>query len=128
MSICEIGEKKKIGGKWYRKAATSDIMEPCKGCAFSGGSTHANFCLLKNERKSTVNSIEDSGRECGTLLDNPSIWVACLAPKPAKKPAPAKWTTIPADTKLTKAKVIEMANKLGAENAKLKNKIAKGVG
>lgn len=47
------------------------------------------------------------------------------AARPAKRPGPAKWAPIPADTKLTKAKVIALANKLGVENARLKNQLAK---
>lgn len=118
MSICKIGEKKEIDGKWYQKARRSSLADECDGCSF-----HTGRCPLPAYPGKIGLSIENGGSECeGT------IWVACPAPKPAKKPAPAKWTPIPADTKLTKAKIIEMANKLGAENAKLKSKLAKGVG
>lgn len=47
-------------------------------------------------------------------------------PKPAKKPAPAKWEPIPATTKLVKVELIALANELGAENARLKARLAKG--
>lgn len=70
------------------------------------------------------------GSLVGWVVEDSHVPVAfpVKKPKPASKPTPAKWVPIPADTKLTKVKVIEMANKLGAENAKLKNKLAKGVG
>lgn len=45
-----------------------------------------------------------------------------LVPKPTPK---AKWAPIPLDTKQAKPKIIEIANKFGAENAKLKNQITK---
>lgn len=61
---------------------------------------------------------------CSSDTDNGHI----VKDKPTKKPAPAKWTPIPVGTKLTKAALVEMANKLGAENAELRNKLAKGVG
>lgn len=42
------------------------------------------------------------------------------------KPAPkAKWTKIPLDTKITKSGLIDIANEFGAENARLKNQLAK---
>lgn len=55
--------------------------------------------------------------------------------KPAKKPAPAKWTprTIEIPAKTTRAVLVDLVhecvaeiNQLGTENAKLKNQIAKG--
>lgn len=46
--------------------------------------------------------------------------------KPAKPAPKAKWAPIPATTKQTKTELIALANKLGAENAQLKNQLAKG--
>ena len=118
MGICKIGEKKGIDGKWYEKRPFKGSATPCKGCAFSRGRMHANDC---SRRGRTFDSVEDGGKECGTLLDG-TIWVASVAPKPAQK---AKWVPIPLDAKQAKPKIIEIANQLGAENAKLKNQITK---
>ena len=47
-------------------------------------------------------------------------------PKAAKKPKPlAKWEKIPLNTKITKSGLVDIANELGRENAKLKNQITK---
>lgn len=119
MNICKIGEKKEIGGKWYEKQE-APVRGYCHGCHI--GSAHTS-CPIYKTAEMTREPIENGGSEC-----NGTIWVSCPAPKPTKKPAPAKWTMIPTDTKLTKAKVIEMANKLGAENARLKARLAKEVG
>ena len=116
MGICKIGEKKEIDGKWYTKEEAARCGH-CDGCSIS---TDASSCHLYAKESDAHTAIEDRGAECcGT------VWVACDAPaKP--KPAPkAKWTPIPLDAKQAKPKIIEIANQLGAENAKLKNQITK---
>lgn len=116
MGICKIGEKKKIDGKWYVKEDAARCGY-CDGCSIS---TDASRCHLYAKESGACLAIEDRGSECcGT------VWVACDAPaKP--KPAPkSKWTPIPLDAKQAKPKIIEIANQLGAENAKLKNQITK---
>ena len=116
MGVCKIGEKKRIDGKWYTKEEAARCGH-CDGCSIS---TDANSCHLYAKESDSHAAIEDRGAECyGT------VWVACDAPaKP--KPAPkANWTPIPLDAKQAKPKIIEIANQLGAENAKLKNQITK---
>lgn len=130
MSICKIGEKKEIGEKWYQK--TEPRKEGlCHGCAFYENWEVSHMCSGDFE---IVNKpLELGGRECEC-----SIWVACDPPKPAKKPAPAKWAPVNLFAPLPKrcsqegwalalAAAQNQINKLGAENAKLKNKLAKGV-
>ena len=127
MGICEIGEKKRIDGKWYTKEEAARCGY-CDGCSIS---TDAIMCHLYAKESDTRAAIEDRGAECcGT------VWVACDAPaKP--KPAPkAKWDPVDLFSPLPKrcsqegwalalASAQEFINKLGAENAKLKNQITK---
>lgn len=71
MSICEIGEHKKIKGKWYRKEKATHV---CVRCAFYTGDCPGFSVPL---------SIENGGSECSG-----TIWVKDPACKP--KP-PYRW-------------------------------------
>lgn len=63
MSICEIGEHKKIKGKWYRKEKATHGFDCCAGCAFYTGDCPGFSVSL---------SIENGGSECsGTIWGKP---------------------------------------------------------
>ena len=110
-----MGRKIKVP-KGYRLAAKGEKIVP--GAIFrdsSGKQWHYNLVSAD-----------------GRVVDGPdaalSGGMAYAFPDTAKpaKPAPkAKWAPIPLDTKQAKPKIIEIANQLGAENAKLKNQITK---
>lgn len=115
-TICKIGETKEIEGKLYRKAADTEAGQ-CSGCAFCGGVCPGS---------SIGAAIENGGSEC-----RDTIWKRVRVPSqidrtkvPKKPKPPAKWDKIPLDTKITKSGLIDIANELGTENAKLKNQIA----
>lgn len=74
MIICEIGEHKKIKGKWYRKEKATHGFAGCARCAFYTGDCPGFSVSL---------SIENGGAEC-----NGTIWVK----DPACKPKPTyRW-------------------------------------
>lgn len=72
MSICEIGERKKIKGKWYRKEKATHGFAGCDRCAFYSGDCPGLSISL---------SVENGGAECSG-----TIWVK----DPARKPKPTK--------------------------------------
>ena len=129
MGFCKIGEKKNIEGRWYtKKHALRKGF--CDGCTIAN---NPGRCRLYAKERDTHKAIEDSGSECcGT------IWVACPAPKPAKKLTPAKWEPLDLremwgiGAKTTRARILEILlkteetlNAYGRENARLKNQLAK---
>lgn len=121
-TICKVGETKRIKGKLYRKAP---VAGPglCSKCAFLNGNCPGN---------SVGDAIEDGGSEC-----RGSIWEEVPAPalNGRTKPKAAKhvWTKIPhpeITIRTTKrmilkrlGEILDKANDLGTENAKLKNQI-----
>lgn len=109
-TICKIGETKEIRGKLYRKAAA--LKEGlCTGCAFLNKSCPGG---------SVAAPIEGGGAECHN-----SIWKLAPTAKASKtKVSKHAWAKIPLNTSITKSGLIDIANELGAKNAKLKNQIA----
>lgn len=122
-TICKVGETKRIKGKLYRKV--SEVDEVCSGCTFAP--TKGPERCPSEDGRSMINqvnaSLEDGGCECrGT------IW------KRVGVPTKHVWTKIPhpeITIRTTKRKILERlgeildkANDLGTENAKLKNQIA----
>ena len=61
----------------------------------------------------------------GAVLSGGMAYAFPDTAKPAKPAPKAKWAKIPLDTNIAKSGLIDIANQLGAENARLKNQITK---
>ena len=121
-TVCKIGDiQKHPNGKWYRKDVQNLQIAVCLGCYYEPEAGGASRCPSSDGRSApsqVAKPVSDGGCDCrGT------IWTEVPAPK---KPKPlAKWDKIPLYTKITKSGLIDIANELGTENAKLKNQITK---